>query len=620
MRKINFFLLVFLSLQMFAQSFIQRNGKTLMYQEKPILLRGMAFGNLVWDDTYADTPNKHHSEADYQRLEDLGMNAIRFYLNYKTFENDATTYSYKQSAWDWLDQNIVWAKAHNVYLILNMHVPQGGFQSRCEGDALWTNIENQNRLKALWKEIATRYKNEPQIAGYDILNEPTPSTSINKWSTLAQGIIDNIRTVDNNHLIITERALALGCDYSYTDANNNYPQITESNLMYTVHMYDPFEFTHQSLEWAGTGDGGAYPDQNIFTIPEDATYATGNYANPNIKTGTNDWTQFTGVPFSINTDSILFGRVVFQSRNLKTGKVYFDDFVLQELDANNTVVKTIYSTNPTSGNYWSWAENGTGSHKEETIGHNDSYSVSITGNTAGYTIICQEYTFKVRKGYKYRISGWMKGENVPSGSTASFGTDFSHSPSKQSLGERDYNYLVKKITDYSKYIEDLGYPVYFGEFGAARTCFVNDKGGDRWVKDCLTIFDSLGYHFTYHSYKESSFGYYDGWDKPVQESTVNVALKKVFQDFYNKPLGIFVYPNHKTESEISLSPNPCTNFIEIKNSLKDQIDKITILSTLGEELIQIKSNKIDVSQLTKGQYLIKIYYNNTFTTQSFVKL
>ena len=179
---------------------------------------------------------------------------------------------------------------------------------------------------------------------------------------------------------------------------------------------------------------------------------------------------------------------------------------------------------------------------------------------------------------------------------------------------------MKKITDYAKYIEDLNYPVYFGEFGAARTCFVNDKGGDRWVKDCLTIFDSLGYHFTYHSYKESAFGYYDGWDKPVQENTVNVALKKVFQDFFNQHLGLYVYPNYKTESEISLSPNPCTNFIEIKSTLKNPIDKITILSTLGEELIQSTNTKIDVSQLTKGQYLIKIYYNNTFTTQTFVKL
>lgn len=112
----------------------------------------MAFGNLVWDDN--QVPSNHHSEIDLERVHDLGMNAIRFYLNYKTFENDAQPFQYKQSGWDWIDQNIQWAKTHNIYLILNMHVPQGGFQSRCEGDALWTSASNQQRLSALWKAIA----------------------------------------------------------------------------------------------------------------------------------------------------------------------------------------------------------------------------------------------------------------------------------------------------------------------------------------------------------------------------------------------------------------------------------------------------------------------------------
>jgi len=40
----------------------------------------------------------------------MGMNTIRFYLNYHFFEDDTNPYNYKQTAWDWLDQNIAWAK------------------------------------------------------------------------------------------------------------------------------------------------------------------------------------------------------------------------------------------------------------------------------------------------------------------------------------------------------------------------------------------------------------------------------------------------------------------------------------------------------------------------------
>ena len=54
---------------------------------RPVLLRGVAFGNEVW--TNVRLPRRHHDEADYQRVAAMGMNAVRFYMNYRTFEADA---------------------------------------------------------------------------------------------------------------------------------------------------------------------------------------------------------------------------------------------------------------------------------------------------------------------------------------------------------------------------------------------------------------------------------------------------------------------------------------------------------------------------------------------------
>ena len=45
-------------------------------QGRGVVLRGVAFGNQVWTDV-AD-PRNHHSEVDYARVKDLGMNAVRF--------------------------------------------------------------------------------------------------------------------------------------------------------------------------------------------------------------------------------------------------------------------------------------------------------------------------------------------------------------------------------------------------------------------------------------------------------------------------------------------------------------------------------------------------------------
>ena len=243
------------------EAFIRREGSKLLQNKQEVWLKGISFGNEVW--THNPLPYTHHSEQDFQRVAEMGMNVIRFYLNYKTLEDDAAPYQYKQAGWEWLDKNISWAKKHNIYLILNIHVPPGGFQSNGEGGALWQNPENQKRLKALWHNIAKRYAHEPVIAGYDLLNEPVVTQSIIQWQHLAQQIADTIRQVDTNHLLIVERLNAVNKNWDNVNEDNNLFLINDDNTMYTFHFYSPFKFTHQYAKWANMGEGGKYPDESI---------------------------------------------------------------------------------------------------------------------------------------------------------------------------------------------------------------------------------------------------------------------------------------------------------------------------------------------------------------------
>src|SRR5574344_946521 len=111
---------------------------------------------------------------DYGRVKAMGFNSVRFYINYALFESDSRPGQYREQGFSWLDQNIAAARDQGVGLILNMHYPQGGFQSNGAGDALWNSKKNQDRLVALWKEIAKRYRGEPVIIGYGLVNEPVP--------------------------------------------------------------------------------------------------------------------------------------------------------------------------------------------------------------------------------------------------------------------------------------------------------------------------------------------------------------------------------------------------------------------------------------------------------------
>jgi aryl-phospho-beta-D-glucosidase BglC (GH1 family) len=143
-----------------------------------------------------------------------------------------------------------------------MHIPQGGTQYTLEGADLWSSKKNQKRFIALWKAIAKRYKDEPVIAGYDLLNEPIVPRSRDQWKNLANQVTREIRTVDKNHLIIMESILGIATDWRSFHRIENLLLINDDNVLYSFHFYLPHSFTHQFAIWTQFKEGGKYPDDN----------------------------------------------------------------------------------------------------------------------------------------------------------------------------------------------------------------------------------------------------------------------------------------------------------------------------------------------------------------------
>ena len=77
------------------------------------------------------------------------------------------------------DDLLAWAKANDLYLILDLHAAPGGQgndHNIADRDpatpSLWEDRRHQDKMVALWKRLAQRYKDEPYIAAYDLINEP----------------------------------------------------------------------------------------------------------------------------------------------------------------------------------------------------------------------------------------------------------------------------------------------------------------------------------------------------------------------------------------------------------------------------------------------------------------
>jgi aryl-phospho-beta-D-glucosidase BglC (GH1 family) len=238
-----------------------------------ILLRGLGLGNWMLPEGYmwkfggqADRPRRiekmvgdligtenadrfwteyrknYITEADIQRIADLGYNSIRPALNARLFLTESDSPEPVKEGYELLDNLVKWCKARGIYVIIDLHGAPGGQTGQNIDDSaddqpqLFMQTKYQDRLVGLWTTIAQRYKNEPAVAGYDLLNEPLPERTgaapkyKDRLEPLYKRITQAIRAVDQKHMIILE-----GADWS-----NDWSVFTASfdkNLVYQFHYY-----------------------------------------------------------------------------------------------------------------------------------------------------------------------------------------------------------------------------------------------------------------------------------------------------------------------------------------------------------------------------------------------
>ena len=512
------------------------NGK-----EYPI--KGIGFGNNVWSNPKTPPKDLHHTEESYKELAAVGINNIRFYLNYALFESDSDPYNYLETGFNWIDENIALAKKYGIRLLLNMHYPQGGYQSQGAGTALWTNVENQKRLSALWKEIAKRYSDEPVILGYGIVNEPiaavkgTGSDALDLWQSLAQDITDAIREADTAHPIFVEKMCAFQ-DLSTLQSNwvnynddNNYVKINDDNVVYEFHDYDPYQFTHQGFNWANTQNYDySYPDDNcVMASSPEWTMAT--FSGDTASTSDEEWQYLESSFLTADTDRINAVNFVIQAKNIgSAGSVYADKLKLDEYDENGKLLKTLYFDDCTDTSLSFWSEKNTGKYYKSTIGHEDDSAICITGITSDGN--CGSNYFIPVNGHKYKASCYVKAVNVSDDAEIRPRCDGWNC---QSVNAFNKEYLEKSVLSNIKFSIDNDVPVYCGEFGAGAPTFKNDRGGEIWVRDMLELFSKYNVGYNYHTFHEDSFGLYrnSALLPPAQRNNV---LYKAIADANGKPV------------------------------------------------------------------------------------
>ena len=506
------------------RGFLRRDGERIVDGAgQPVRLRGVAFGNQVWGSKAL--PVTHHGEVDFERVRAMGMNAVRFYMYYGTFEDDAAPGVYKDAGWRWLDDNVAWARRHGVYMILNMHVPPGGFQSNGEGRKLWDVPANQDRMVALWRAIAARYAHEPMIAGYDLLNEPGVPRAKEEWQALANRTAKAIREVDRNHLLIVERVNSIAKQWK-NDADMNFFLVDDPDVVYTFHFYEPFAYTHQFAGWAHMGEGGKYPDEQAVAHADTTWLNIATFDSPTLPPGDSGWTRSESPRLVAKDPRALIGHLSLVASGVGSGKAFFDDLTVDEYDAQGQHIGEVMRLDLKSlGGWYYWTANGSGHAGIDFDGHGGPGALTIEGSTGDANLGAAQREFRPVPGHAYTVSGWMKGRALPAGARVQIRLDFLGSESP--VTGRDKAFLATQVNRYLAWGHAHGVPLFLGEFGLHHPCFENDRGGLRWVEDMLDLADQSDLSFTYHAYHEDGFGLYRGNGK-VDPANANQGLIDLF--------------------------------------------------------------------------------------------
>ncbi|OGS73572.1 MAG: glycosyl hydrolase family 5 [Flavobacteria bacterium RIFCSPLOWO2_12_FULL_35_11] len=195
--------------------------------------------------------NNYITHDDIKYLKSIGSNHLRLPFHYKMFTDDLYM-GERNAGFKYFDRLIEWCRQENMYVLLDMHGAPGGQTGDNIDDSygypyLFKSKSSQDLMTEIWVKIAEKYKNEPVIIGYDIVNEPIAHYFNDELPylnhqlfLLYKHIITEIRAVDKVHTIFLNGS-------NWSGNFEVFEEIIDNNVVYEFHKYW-FEVNQEAIQ------------------------------------------------------------------------------------------------------------------------------------------------------------------------------------------------------------------------------------------------------------------------------------------------------------------------------------------------------------------------------------
>lgn len=201
------------------------------------------------------------TEYDLDEIKKMGFNCVRVPFWFRNFYYDDNGRKILDENGEWDFSRLEWVVSEcaerELYVVLDMHGAVG-YQSdaphsgKGHSVGLYADTEQGERYRELtdelWTEIATRFKDEPAVAMYDLLNEPMCDVEATEFERRKNNemiytrLYDIIRAVDSEHIITMEAIwTAIALPLAWTKG--------WENVVYQVHFYNNSNFIFNLFAW-----------------------------------------------------------------------------------------------------------------------------------------------------------------------------------------------------------------------------------------------------------------------------------------------------------------------------------------------------------------------------------
>lgn len=193
-----------------------------------------------WD---SEDESRRPTAAQLTALRDRGFTHIRLLL-----DEGRLGPSERAAYLDQMFEEIILLFSLDYAVSLDLHA--GGMFKRGADRA-------EAELADIWRAIANRVRFlDPEKLAVELLNEPQAESGT--WWPIAGRLAAEIRRILPSHTIVVGPA---GPQRHETLAGLE--PLPDPNVVYAVHYYDPFAFTHQGANWGGADD----PIQYLGNLP-----------------------------------------------------------------------------------------------------------------------------------------------------------------------------------------------------------------------------------------------------------------------------------------------------------------------------------------------------------------